>query len=454
MSEPTPSVSDVIEVVVPNMAEFNARAFASGLDPAATRGFAAVGNKWADQCVFWTANPRVLVMPEGMDRLWFGDVHRALGLREPAAVFPELRSGLLLADLLADGRALAELREMVAGRRQIRIISWGATVGLYRLAAVLRSWGVEAVTDGPAEPELWTSSYLDSKMSCVDFGARIPGFRVPRGLTVGCWDELRGALTAIVNDSGFAIVKSLHGVGGEGSFVVNGLQGLDAFWHITGRDVFFRSFPLSVQEYVERTPDMGCPAVDLRVTAHGVESVTLSMMTVHQIHYQNVSVGEESVPEAERGRLTALATAVGEAARDLGYRGWLCIDCLVDTAGELYVTELNARRSGAMHSIALMRYLASGAEPVLTAHSDDFIPVAGPRGAVSYADHVRPVFERLWEDGVRAYPTSVRGLRQLRPEISAVAVAATVAEARSAITAIRTALAHPREHRATVEHAQ
>lgn len=439
-------MADAIDLVVPNIAEFNLRNPALRLDPVVERGFAAVGAKLADQAVFWTDEPRVLVLPAGLDRLWFADVHDVLGLDQPPVVSPIERTGLLLADLLRDGAALGTLLTITAGYRTVRIRCWGVTPEIYQLAAVVRSAGTEVELDGPAEEGYWASLYLESKQSCVDLAARLPGLRVPYGITVANWAELDGALPAVLAQHGRAIVKSLHGVGGEGSTVVRAGVGLDGFWLTANRDPFLRTFPLIVQAYVEHATDVGCPAVDLLVTGAGVATVVLSVMTVDVHRVRAVSVGNGSVPAVLAGPLRELGTTVGLAAAELGYRGWLCVDCVYGRDGALYVTELNARRSGAMHSIALLRRWTGQPDgDAAGTHSDDSVPVrtrTGHGGRACYRNDIRPLFQRLWTDGVRALPTTVRGLDQPRQEIAVLAAADTAGAARQVVAGIRAEVTH------------
>jgi hypothetical protein len=56
---------------------------------------------------------------------------------------------------------------------------------------------------------------------------------------------------------------------------------------------------------------------------------------------------------------------------------------------------------------------------------------------ISYAEQIRPVFQRLWADGVRAYPTSVRGLGWPDPIIAVIAAAPTAAQAHQIVAGIK-----------------
>jgi hypothetical protein len=425
-----------VDLVVPNIAEFNLRNAALRLGPAAERAAVRLGTHMADTAVLWSAGERVLALPPGVDRAWLGDLHRALHLAVPPVVSPAGRTGLLTEDLLRDGRALAALRDALAGRGPVRLLSWGATPGLFRLAGVLAGWGLDVALDGPAEPDYWASLYLDSKMSCLDLARELPGVRVPPGVTVGSLPELRGAVAAMLRAHRRVIVRGMYGVGGEGSAVVRfGGPALDALWTALQRDEFLRAYPLTVQRYVPHAPGVGCPAVDLYVTADGASREVVSAMTVDGHRFRSVVVGPDALPPAEAARCLRVARAVAAAAADLGYRGWMCVDYVLGADGELYLTEVNARRSGAMHAIGLLNHLGGD----LTACAFD-TAAAGDSRRASYPDTVRPVFQALWDRGLCAYPTAPRGLAFPEPTVGVLAAAATAAEAQRLVTGALSAI--------------
>ncbi|MFC5833549.1 hypothetical protein [Nonomuraea insulae] len=417
-----------MDVLIPNHAEFNIRHPALRLGTATETVFTNLGLELADQCAFWSSDHRILILPQGLDPLWFQDVHDVLGLTPPPVVSLGRRTGLPLRDLLHDGHALAELRHRLAGHDQVRLLAWGATPELYLLQAMVSGWGHEAELDCTPQDHYWASLYLDGKLSCVDLAQRVPGLRVPNGVTVTCHEELRGALETLLARRGQAIVKSPLGVGGAGSAVIRSdRRGLAGFWTTAHREPFFNSFPLVVQEYVERAPDMGCPAADLFIDGKGIGQVVLSCMTVDGHRFRNVVVGARSIAAGYAEQTCELGQAVGAVAYELGFRGWFCVDFMVGADGEFYLTEINARRSGAAQAIALLELL--GADDDLVAHSDDKLTLQLP-GATSYGD-LRSFFHGLWAGGVRAYPTTVRGLAGSRPHMGIVTLGSGGDEARA-----------------------
>ncbi|MEJ3748506.1 hypothetical protein WEI85_35140 [Actinomycetes bacterium KLBMP 9797] len=416
-----------VELIVPNNGEFNVRNAAVDLGPRGSQEYLAFGAYLADQAVFWSTADRVLVLPAGYDPLWFADVHDALGLAPPPVVAPRHRTGRLVNDLLHDPVALSALRANVADR-PVRLLSWGATAELFLLAEAVRGWGVTVQLDGVAEENHWTSLYLDSKVSCLDLARDVPGLRVPRSITVTSRDELRGAIAAMAARHSRVIVKSPYGVAGQGSAVVDaGDDSMAAFWATMHDDPYFRAYPLIVQEFITHAAVAACPALDFQVGPDGVSDLVVSAVTTAEGHlFQSVNVGAGALPAAMVDRIVPVAHRIGAAAADLGFRGWLCLDMIAAVDGEIYLSEINARRSGAMHSIGLLRMWR--ADSALTLSSHDLTAVSGP-APVSYRERVRPVFQRAWSAGIRAYPTAIRGLAFPQPLMAVVAAGRTASEA-------------------------
>jgi hypothetical protein len=426
--------SEKVELIVPNSAEYHLRNPSLNLTgDERARVVRFSGTYECEHSVFWSENPRVLVLPSGWDRLWFDDIHAALELAPPPVVSPAMRTGLLVEDLLLDGEAQRELREALAGYSVVSLQIVGPTPETYLLAAMVRGWGFTVELDHVDDDHYWASLYLDSKVSCLDLSRRIPGIRVADGMVVGNWVELRGALTDMVGKYGKVIARTLFGVAGDGSAVVRDTpEAVTEFLDNASRDSFF-AFPILIQKFIDHAEGVGCPAADILVGEDGVEDVVLCALTVeHGYSFRSVDVGEGALPPVWGERLRAVAHEVGMAAHEMGYRGWMCVDCVAGADDLLYVTEINARRSGSLHAGGLLRYWRAEKELTLSAHF--MMPVAD---GTTYEKHIRPVFQKLWESGVRAYPTSVRALPWTDPIIAVIAAAPTAAEAQEIVAGIK-----------------
>jgi hypothetical protein len=430
-------VSSTIELIIPNEVGYLLRDSALQLSPADREGVIQFnGGFEVDHVVFWRSNPRVLVLPAGHDPLWFADIHRVLGLDAPAVVSPVPRSGLLLEDLLQDGAAQAALQELVRGYDTVQLIYHGATLETYRLVEVIRSWGPAVELDGMDRKDYWSSLYLDNKLSVLDLARDIASVNAAPGLTINTPEALRGAVDAMLALHGKVIVRSMLGYAGFGTAITTAAADrLAALYDRIDSDTFF-GYPMMIQKFIEPPAGVGCPAADVLVGASGAEQIVPCSMKISGGHnFEYVNVGPDALPPVWAERLAGVSRDVAAAVSRLGYRGWLSVDCVAGIDERLYVTEINARRSGSLHAVGLLELWGADAGLTVSAH----FTIAVPPG-LSYADDVRPVFEELWASGVRAYPSTVRGLAWDEPMLAVLAAAPTAAEAEQIVEDVRAAL--------------
>lgn len=429
-------MSSTIEFIIPNEVEYFLRDSALRLSPAARDGVILFnGGYEVDHVVFWRSVPRVLLLPAGHDPLWFADIHRVLGLDAPAVVSPTPRSGLIVDDLFRDGAAQATLRELVGGYDTVQLIYNGATTDTYRLAEVIRSWGPAVELDGVEERDYWSSLYLDNKLSVLDLAKDVPSVNAAPVLTINDPAALPGAVDAMLALHHKVIVRSMLGYAGFGTAITTAdPDQLAALYERIAGDSFF-GYPMVIQKFIDPPAGVGCPAADVLVDSEGAHTIVPCSMKIHGHTFDYVNVGPDALPPVWAERLAGVSRDIGAAVSRLGYRGWLSIDCVAGADERLYVTEINARRSGSLHAVGLLELWGADAGLTISAH----FTIGVPPG-LSYSDDVRPVFEKLWAAGVRAYPSTVRGLEWDEPMIAVLAAAPTAAGAEQIVEGIREAL--------------
>jgi hypothetical protein len=268
--------------------------------------------------------------------------------------------------------------------------------------------------DVPDQPDYWTSLYLDSKLSCLDLAAQIPGMRVAPGVTVDSWDELRGALDALLTGDANVIVRGMHGVSGVGSAVIRpGRESLEEFWRSVRDDPLLRIFPLSVQRFLPHRAGLGCPAVDMLIDdgpADNIAELTMSVMTIDSHRFVCVDIGTGLMPGGLEDEIRALSSRIARAVRRLGFRGWFGVDFLVDAHETLYVTEFNARRTGGTQWIPLLDRWAERGVSVVHARHEVLLPRTLQAGVPVGWTGLSPVIDRLRDDGAPVLTTAIRAL--------------------------------------------
>lgn len=422
------SVTDpegAVDIVLPNQSDFcvrNPQYVVTGTAREMMVRFS--GTYEPDHCIAWSTGARVLVLPEGYDRLWFADLHEQWGLSVPEVVTPRRRTGLLTRDLLDDAEAMGRLEDLVEGRRA-KVLAFGPTAEVYELTDRLAERGVDVWTDSVAPQDYWLNSWLETKLSCLDLSRWHDALAVPDSVVVTDRAELEGMARWFLTKYERVVVRTPFGVAGDGMAIVRrGDDSLSEALEAVDTDPFF-AFPLLVQEYVAHASEVGCPAADIFVGDDGVAEITYCAISVEEGHFfRSVDVGPGALHSFWAERLDALARDLGAIVHKMGYRGWFCVDTVAGQDGELYVTEINARRSGSTFAGSLLGRWP-GAETTLNA--DFMVPVAE---GLTYSDDIRPLFAARWARGERVYPTIIRALAWEEPMLAVLAVGDTAREAR------------------------
>ncbi len=428
---------NTIELIIPNEVEFLLRDSTLRLNAADRDGLIQFNGRYeSDHVVFWRSGPRLLLLTAGHDPVWFADVHRVLGLEPPTVVSPRTDTGMLLTDLFRDGSAQAELRRQVCGFDTVQLIYNGPTPDIYRLAEIVRSWGPEVEIDGCDERAYWSSLYLDNKLSVLDLARDVPSVAVAPAVTISSPEELPGSVEAMLALHDKVIVRSTLGYAGHGAAVTTADPGrLAELYQRIATDSFFH-FPLIVQKFVEQPPGVGCPAADVLVDDQGARKIVPCSLKVSGGHnFEYVNVGPGALPPVWNERLEQVSRDVALAVSRLGFRGWLSVDCVAGDDEQLYVTELNTRRSGSLHAVGLLDLWGPEAGLTISAHFTLPLPAG-----LSYAEDIRPVFEKLWASGVQVLPTTVRAVGWDEPMLAVIAAAPTAAEAEQIVEGLRESL--------------
>jgi hypothetical protein len=303
-----------------NVAEFQAQF--GGVSEQA-RGQSA---HYACLSAFASPHPAVLVLPRAAPSEWIELVARQLAW-DPVDVFDglDLPAGLTAA-VLARPALAAHLRD-----RGLPLVPWGRTPAFAELAGEEHS---------PA------AMRYESKRAAHDLFVRLapehPGITVPEQWPVpNRWAAAR-SVRARARGGQATIVKTEHGAGGSGT------------WIVDGHKVRLPRGPLLLEEYV---PEVDGPPRDLTydgvICAGGeVHDVGVAVMEVRGTAYEGATVGPGAVPGPLADTASRFGRAVGADVAATGYRGWYDVDFVTGPDDRLAPTEINLRLTGP--SVAFM----------------------------------------------------------------------------------------------------
>jgi hypothetical protein len=282
------------------------------------------GAHYACLAAFASPHPAVLVLPRPVPPAWTELTARQLAW-DPVEVFDGLDdpAGLVPA-VLARPTLAAYLRE--GGHP---LLPWGRTRAFGRLA-------------GEELPP--AALRYESKRAAHELFVRLapdhPGIAVPAQWPVPNRWAAAWAVRARARRGQATIVKTEHGAGGSGT------------WLVDGRGPRLPRGPLLLEEVVGG----GAPrdlTYDGVVGAGGeVHDVGVAVMDVQGTAYRGATAGPGAVPDPLAETAARFGHAVGREVAATGYRGWFDVDFVTGADGRLAPTEINVRLTGP--SVAFM----------------------------------------------------------------------------------------------------
>jgi N-acetylglutamate synthase-like GNAT family acetyltransferase len=301
-----------------NVAEFQAQFDGASHD--VSEEARRAGSHYACLAAFASPHPAILVLPRPAPRAWIELTARQLawdqvevfdGLDDPAG---------LVAAVLARPALAAHLRDS-----GLPLLPWGRTVPFGQLT-------------GEELPSA-TLRY-ESKRAAHELFVRLapghPGITVPAQWPVASrWAAAR-LLRARARAGRATIVKSEHGAGGSGTWLMP----------VDGHRPRLPRGPLLLEEVAGGgTPrDLTYDGV---IGAGGdVHDVGVAVMEVEGTAYQGATVGPGVVAESLVDTASRFGRAVGREVAATGYRGWFDVDFVTDADGRLAPTEINLRLTG------------------------------------------------------------------------------------------------------------
>ncbi|MGW1506054.1 GNAT family N-acetyltransferase [Streptomyces mirabilis] len=348
----------------------NVAEFQSQFSPASASASAEAGH-YSCLAAFISPHPAVLILPRAVPRDWIDMVADVLGWGQV-----EVYDGLAEpgpASSADRGRRTGPVRWLLPGTAPAPSApTAGPTGGLSRavlsrpaLAERLKSLGLPLVPWGltPAFAELTGSTpgpdalRYESKRAAHELFTQLqpahPGIRVPQQWQPATRRAAVRLLRARSRAGRATVVKTEHGAGGSGTWVIRD----DRLWNYGLRNYGLRSppphGPLLLEEFVAGETGPRDLTFDGLVDAEGrVHEAGVAVMDVEETAYQGATVGPGVVPQSLAELLARFGRAVGERIAASGYRGWFDVDFVAGPEGRPAPTEINLRMTGP--SVAFM----------------------------------------------------------------------------------------------------
>ncbi|GAA5137239.1 GNAT family N-acetyltransferase [Pseudonocardia adelaidensis] len=276
------------------------------------------GSHYACLAAFASPDPAVLVLPRPVPRAWV-ELNAAQLAWDRVVVYDGLddRAGLVAA-VLARPALATHLRDS-----GLALLPWGRT----------RAFGRLTGEDLPS-----AALRYESKRAAHEVFVRLapahPRIAVPAQWPVpNRWAAAR-SVRARARRGHATIVKTEHGAGGSGT------------WLVDGHRVRLPRGPLLLEEVVLAGTPRDVTYDGVIGPGGEVHDVGVAVMDVKGTAYRGATVGPGVVPDPLAETASRFGHAVGGEIGATGYRGWFDVDFVTGGDGRLAPTEINLRLTG------------------------------------------------------------------------------------------------------------
>jgi hypothetical protein len=272
--------------------------------------------------------------------------------------YPEQPSDQLSWDILQQPSLLAEI-QAYSQDGQIQLVPHAATAAFYQLAIALQQRGLTVhLPESPAPEALWLRDYIDSKA----------GFRALAGQWLAQADRLllagmvsqtpaqaAAAVAWFHQRQQTAVVKADNGNDGLGQLIFSpGAGSVAAIAEAIQQNPFLSQDLLMVEQFVPtgQAGDRTSPSVELFVPPLGQPvrvTHVCNQLFLKEGSFSGALISRELATAPWHDALVDSGLTLGQRLQAWGYVGHFDLDAIADETGQLYLLEINARRTGSTH---------------------------------------------------------------------------------------------------------
>jgi hypothetical protein len=273
---------------------------------------------------------------------------------------PKDPSYALSSDILNDAALLAGLLEYAGPARTIQLIPYATTTQFLQLAQALRKQhGLTVLLpESPAPDKLWLRDYIDSKAGFrilvsqwLNAQTRCAPPRLPYGIICPNISMATGAAGWFTSRGQQCIVKADRGESGLGQIILGKDANGKTSGLLAGND-FLGSDVILVEEYIP-TSNLLSPSMEFVVPPLGLGKPQIAHLANQLFRGPTQFCGAIISKEFQNApwfpSLRECGLLFADYLQEMGYVGHFDLDTVVDDRGELYLLEINARRTGSTY---------------------------------------------------------------------------------------------------------
>ncbi|CCO22300.1 ATP-grasp domain-containing protein [Maridesulfovibrio hydrothermalis] len=378
----------------------------------------AAGSAYSEFGILWGGDNKTVVLPKPIPNVQLDYIKELLGYKNIEIIITDPNQN--------QGEICCLSNDVVSHLENydtIYCLFWGASPEAYSMVSQMKSLGfcIES-PDIPQESVFRQVELFDSKsrfrkhLSCenIDFGSL--NFKIAKS-----YEEVPSILMGYVEAQIPCVVKSEFGVGGYGNIFISKemiLAGYENCLKNIEEAVNFAPYISSNEIVFEDMVESGFTICDT-ISGLGVINpggACSIIGVVKEIRASGYYRGAQTVTDKDAKLIAEKTMEIGAIMSKYGYRGYFCIDCIVNFEGKAILLEINARRCASHFIFEIGNRLFSSqyyAQHYLS------VPITYLGYETEVTELVINIFDKITniETDIVAIPTQVSGLTDSSPYI-------------------------------------
>lgn len=317
-----------------------------------------------DRALFWLGSNKLVITSSQIpaaDRLC-----HLYGYTETRSLAPKKTTVQLSLDILNEPELVTQIVHHAGPGRAVQIVPYAATREVYRLAGFLqeRCGLTVELPESPAEGNLGVRDFFDTKLG---FRQVAPAWiddsvRLPRGFAVQDPASIEQAVDWFLSRGLDCMVKPDRGESGLGIQFFDHRAPHSNLPAELRSNVFFRDGAVLVEEYIRPKAGLS-PSLELFVPPAGRGEPFVSYLSNQHFEqlgrFNGVIISRDYLETPWYPLLVENGLRIAGQLQKRGYVGHFDLDTIIDEQEQVYLLEINTRRTGGTHAHEFARFTFS-----------------------------------------------------------------------------------------------
>lgn len=355
-------------IIFPNVHEFMRRGMDANYKEDLLEEWRNIAAGYGEIAMFWGGDRKLILTPKRVNESFIEFNKDLLGYKEICTVVPEKFTSDTSEDFLRDSNAFNSIVQYTENKN-INVLSWGATEGLYKLKHRLSKENPMICFDELIEEEnYWTSVYYDSKVGfrqmCLELQRDWKYIHSPRSYICEGLDEVLFILKSYHKKKKACVIKANNGAGGFGNILItkelihSSYENIkDYIWKSIKELPYFNNGLILVEDFIDvdyrksENSNVRICFMSGVVDKKGNNKIIASGVDIRDEsdYYSGAYMGKNMIPEDLDKELRLIMSRLGDRIAEDGYLGHWGVNFMIDSEKRPMLIELNPRRCGESH---------------------------------------------------------------------------------------------------------